>query len=351
MTQRSAFVIQVLEKIGAPLMAAVLAHDGEKTEDGKKEAERVAALIGKAVQVSIGLANTMELKDTEQADAIRLAIAAMAGPLIAGHYRQTGKIPGDNDIKRITASLEAVLTFSDSFAPAADNTMRLENIEAGMAPADENQIHIQYMNALVPVVNAVASYSFGRPEEQLAQEVADRLVKRAGTMREKLLNGATDPKETKQAELQLLSALAMVYVECHKRETSRIMVLDDQARAAEAEAAGGTMKMDTVWDAFEKRAVLTEALGAGASPSSRASSAAGSQAPAPAAPPEQPQAVTPAAPPPLAEQPAAPAQAAQEQPAEQSGDYNPMSFFKPIKQEGGESNEGGGEDTGGDDDG
>ena len=73
--------LAILGKIGAPLMAAVgdVAARGVPTE--KPQAEQLAALIGKAVQTGIGLAGSMDLRDAADADAIRLALSAIAAPL------------------------------------------------------------------------------------------------------------------------------------------------------------------------------------------------------------------------------------------------------------------------------
>ena len=268
MTQRSAFQIQLLEKLGAPLLRAVseVALSQEQAGNGQKhEAERVAELLGKTVQISIGLAGSMDIKDAD-GDSVRLALAAMAGPLIAAQYRATARVPGDGDIKRMIKALEAVLTFSDNFAPAADNTMRLENMAPGAVPADEGQVSIQYVGALVPVISAVASFPFGRAENKLVQEVADRLVQRSVQMGRSLLGDGVDEQTLKRSELQLLKALADIYVECHQAETRRLMTMDDAARARVAEQAGGMLSMEPVWEAFERRAGMMEVLGKSAAP-------------------------------------------------------------------------------------
>lgn len=347
MSQRSAFQVQILEKLGAPLMAAVGEIAARQRRDGedtlKQEAERLAELLGRAVQVSVSLAGVMDLREADgQSDSIRLALAALAGPLIAGHYRLTGKVPGDNDLKRMVKALEAVLTFSDNFAPAAENTARLANIAPGTALADENQIYIQYVNALVPVVNVVAAFPFGRPETKLLQEVADRLVRRAQDICKGVMNGAAE-QQVKRAELGILSALATLYVECHEAEMNRLMALDEQARAKAAEAAGGALPTDPVWAAFEIRAAMVDLIGKSAI---SAAKTAGTVAPKPAPPKIMPAAAPPA------EIPAPPADAVPMSPPalgpssegaanEGGAPYNPMGFFSPVKKAAGDEGGGG----------
>ncbi len=356
MSQRSAFQAQMLEKLGAPLLAAATDVVARQPQDGTdtpktQEAEHVAALLARAVQVSVSLTGLMGLKDTDaESDAIRLALAAMAGPLVADQFRQTGKVPNDTEIARLLKALEAVLTFADNFAPAADSTARLDNLTPGALLADDNQIQIHYVGALVPVVSAIAAYSFGRPDAKLIQEVTGRLVDRAGALKERCFKGES-AQAGKRAELAALTALGRLYAESHRAETARLMTMNEDERTALAEKAGGTLPMDDVWAAFEQRAAMMETLGASlggstgssdkaapvvpqtappASPPAAETAPAATEPPAaeaaptapePPAEPETPAAATEAAEPPAENPPAA------EPPAD--GAYNPMGFFKP----------------------
>ncbi len=343
MSQRTDFQVQVIEKLGAPLLAAVsdvAARQAKGGQDGQKqEAEQVAALLNKAVQMSIRLAETMDLKDADgQTDAIRLALAAVSGPVIAGQYQISGKVPGDNEVGRLVKALEAVLTFSDNFVPAAENSARLENVKPGMVFADENQVNVQAVYALVPVVGVVASFPFGRPENKLVQEVSGRLVKQAETLASRILSGASVP-DTKRGELKILEALAFVYAECHRAEMGKLTSMDDAARAKLAESSGGVLPMDDLWKAFDLRVAMMEIVGKSVLPESVSAAPA---VPAPETAPA-PVEMAPAAAAPIEEvvvtaQPEAEAAPAQEpvpqdeeddEEDELSGPYNPMGFFKP----------------------
>lgn len=348
----------MLEKLGAPLMAAVddvsVRQNAAEHPDQKQDAERVAELLNKTVQISIALSAVMDLKDAD-GDSLRLALAGMAAPLIAGHYRLHARVPGDNDIKRMIKSLEAVLTFSDNFAPAAENNARLENLSPGPLLLDEAQVTIQYVNVLVPVIDAIAAFPFGRPENKLAQEVADRLVSAAGTVAAQISAGA-DAQQLKQNELRVLAAFAALYVVCHKAETARLMAMDDAARAQAAEQAGGMLPMDPVWQAFEQRRSMASMIAGMPNAGSisqtpvavpdKAVSPAGpatedsppaSEAPfSPFATPPKPvepqmppmrQEPDPAPPPVPPQPPAAP----EPPPAESDQPYNPMGFFSGKK--------------------
>src|ERR1700744_1308262 len=149
MTERSLLQIQILEKLGVPLITAA---GGGMSAEGPQTAERLSALLSRAVQSALALAKAMDIADTDpQADSVKLGLAALSASLIAGHYRQTGKVPEDTHIKKLSSALETMLSYSDSFLPVA---ARLQALEPNAFPADEHQIALQTINALAPVVNA-----------------------------------------------------------------------------------------------------------------------------------------------------------------------------------------------------
>ena len=103
MNQRAAYLLQILEKIGAPLTSAV----AEGTLSDADAAKAVAALLGKTVQASIDLGQVMDVNPAEaQDDSLRVALAGLAGPLVAEAYRKKGASPEDAEIKRNQAIYE-----------------------------------------------------------------------------------------------------------------------------------------------------------------------------------------------------------------------------------------------------
>lgn len=311
--------------MAAPLTAAacaVASRQPEGDDTARQEAERVAELLARTVQAGVALSASMDLKAADgESDSIRLALAALTGPLVAGQYRLTGKVPGDADIKRMVRAMEGVLTFSDNFAPEPESTARLTGLEAESPASDENQAHIQYVNALVPVVDAVASFPFGRPEAKLIQDVAGRLGARATALR-KDMAASVSGAQARQAELGILRALAALYAACHKAQVEKLMALDEAAREKlAAESPDGALPLDPVWKAFDLRAEMVALIGRTAAPGGGDAASSG-PAPAPAAAP----AVEKAAP----ESPLAKvAQASPPDAAEKSSaSYNPMGFFK-----------------------
>lgn len=314
MDQRSAYLFQVLEKIGAPLLAAA---NAKAAGDTRAEATIVAELLARAVQSGVDLAGVMDIRESGAAgEAIRLALAGLSSSLIAGHFRNTGQVPGEADVKRLVTALSAALTFADNFSPAAGNTERLQALEAGVPPKDETQVMIQCLQALTPVVVVIAAYPFGRPEQKMVQDVTERLVRQAGLLAARLLPGA-NISDLKGVELVILRAMVPLYCEAHKAETRRLMALDDNARNQAAQANGGVLPLDPVWQEFDRQIAMLDVLGQTllSGRESQGQTAGGSAGPShsvaqheiPAIPPVSASGTPPAAP---------------------SGLYNPMAFFK-----------------------
>lgn len=358
MAKRATFLVQILDKIGAPLLAAIEGFRDEETQDSEvQQAQTVAALLAKAVQMSVQLSQNMDLSGSEEdADSVRLGLAALVGPILAETYKATQKIPDDADMTRITKALEAVLSFSDNFAPSKTHIARLQSLEDNQVHSDEDQNTIYVMQALLPVVDAVAEFPFGQAETALVQQIAGKLQEDARILTEAILRqDEVDNAKAKYVELMALRSLAKVYAECHKAQTKKLI------------AAGGdaTPSLDPVWQNYDiKRGMLETIAGSvlpGGAQGIVSSSAGAGVAPqsiqepqqqplqqveqsyTPPPPPPQQQPVQEQAPQPQVQaapvqQPAPPpAQQPDQQPAAQSGapqEGNPMAFFgkKPEAQ-------------------
>lgn len=297
MDSRTQFILQLLQKLGAPLMAAVNTH----TQGEEQDAQTLAALLSESVKISISLSQAMNLKaDDGDSDAIRVSLASLAAGLIAESYTQNGRVPGEQESRRISKALESVIVFADNFAPAAEHAKRLQTLD-GTAPFfDAVQTNVYAMHALIPAIIVISEFSFGQPVTRLIQEVSDRL----GAKAKELVN-TLGANGTAMSELVILQALGKIYAGAHRIETERLKGTDGSDDAT----------IDGIWKSFDLQvsmvSVLLGSLGGGTSAS--AGGGSGGVKPAVAAPVETAPAAPPAAPP-----AAAPPAAA----------GNPMSFFK-----------------------
>lgn len=254
MDKRAQYLIQILEKIGYPLMDSIIsAHDNNA--NAETDAKRMAELLGKTVQLSINLTEMTDLSSAKD-DSIRVLLTALASPLVGGLYSRNKKAPEDADLKRVEAALQAVLSFSDNFAPTNENVESLKNLEGSSSVEASSHFIVQYMHVFLPVLNAVAQFPFGQPEQKLIIDVSARLTSRATQMRESLISGISGDQE-KAVDLGILKTLAGLYSACHEAETKRLTENNSQEQE---EAAHG---IDLVWKNFDIRADMLQALTVG----------------------------------------------------------------------------------------
>jgi hypothetical protein len=301
MAPRTYFLVQLLQKLGAPLMGAVNSHSAGDAS-GEKDAATMASLLSESIKISISLSQAMNLKsDDGDADAIRVSLAALASGLVADSYKQTGRVPSENDVRRISKALESVIVFADNFAPASEHAQRLQTLDGTPPFIDPVQANIYSLHALAPAISAIAEFSFGQQDTRLIQDVADRLAAKSKDLL-KNYGGANA-----MSELVILQALGQIYAGAHRAETARLKAKGDD----------GAATIDIVWTAFEKQvAMLGVLLGAASGGTTASSGGGGGVKPAVEAPAEE----TPQAPPPVAAPPAAAPPA--------GAPASPMGFFK-----------------------
>lgn len=257
MDKRAEYLIQVLGQIGSPLMSAIVA--ASENSEPEQDAQKMAELLGKTVELSISMSSIADLSSVEN-DSVRVAMTGLASPLIGKLYEHGKQTPSENDLKRISSALQAVLTFSENFTPDEENTERLKNLANNGAGGDAHQITVQYLEAFIPAVNAIATFPFGQPEQKLVMDVSSRVTEQARNMRSSLLGEL--PEAQKQAvDLALLKTLVTLYGACHQEETKRLIDSND-------EDEGG---LENVWKNFDTRAAMIEALARSLIPGSAAS--------------------------------------------------------------------------------
>lgn len=267
MSVSSSFSIQLLSKIGAPLVAAIEANTPENDE--VSVADKMAKMLGLAVEMSIALHGKLDVSEDEKnnenlADETRTALASIAAELIADFYKTNQKIPEDSDKDRMVKSLESVLGFADKFSSSKDQASRLKTLGSNEVLFDETQSQLVALQSMGMIVNAVIEFPFGQSENKLIQEIAESLQKDAENLAKE--NGTND----KLSELMIFKSLASLYAQCHRRETHKIS----------GGSQDGTPSLDPVWSAYEIRLAMMSALVSGDSGDTSATNNAGGVAPA-----------------------------------------------------------------------
>ncbi len=292
MDMRNEFLLQLLQKLGAPLMKAV-----EKHSAGNQQADAnvLASLLSECVKISISLSQAMNLKTEDgDANAIRVSLATLAADLVADSYAHKGRVLGDVDSKKTTDLLQSVIAFADHFTPAAEHAKRLKTLDGAVPFFDSIQTNLYAMHAMVPAISAIAEFSFGQPETKLVQDVADRLKAQSKALLSVLPVGGNE-----MDELVALQALGQIYASAHRAQITKLKQQVD----------GTPPSMDSVWADFQIRLSMVEVLLTGMTTTASVQGTTGGGV-RPAAPSAQPSEAAPAAPPTSA------------------GSGTPMSFFK-----------------------
>ncbi len=245
MSASSSFSVQLLSKIGAPLAQAVESVALPAGQEETVAAERMAAMLSMAVEMSIALYDKLDVtEDEKQADETRTALAAIAAELIAGFYTSSQKLPEDTDKKRLLKSLEAVLSFSNKFSNAGEAGARLSTIGGTQPLFDLTQAKLVTLQSVTDIVNVISEFPFGQSENKLIQEVTESLEKDAARLAKE--SGAED----KLSELIIFKSLSALYAQCHRAETAKLS----------GNAQDVAPSLAPVWGAYETRLAMMGAV-------------------------------------------------------------------------------------------
>ena len=331
--------LQVFEKLGTPLIAAVnevaARTGGASTE--KEDAEKLAQLLTSVTKASIELSEKTDLTQSDaDKDDLRLGLTSVVTPLIASLYQMSGKMPAGADAQRFSEAFQALASYVDNFVSIKDAANRIKQMEDGQFFADENQIRLQTLNTLVPIVNSVVAFPFGEQPGKLIRKVTDRLLSDARDIQGEVLPDL--PKgEKEHAQLSLLKGMVIVYAQSHFAEMARIVSSQDQQKRE-----GSGLSMDPVWQAYDARIDMLKVLAAGLSDQDLGApqAATAQQQEAPQAPQQEQATPTPQAPaqkaqpepqPQQQEAPAQPAQTDNGGGNAGASSGSPMSFFAKKK--------------------
>jgi len=249
--QRTAALLKAFERIGAPLITAVSevqSWSGPDSDSPEHDAEILAQLISTTVSVSQKVADRIGAHQHPDADWVRWSVAAVMSPVVATQYRVTGKPLNDRETGRIVSAVDAVAAFAAGYTEGGYGRAALELDDEPAAG-----LRIKAVNALVPVIGAIARFAFGHPEQSLIREVLQRLQGRVDHVTERLLDSPSDTQERIRFELGILNSAGQLYAECHYAEMDRLLDMSAEDRADYAREHNNTLPMEPVWDAFDLR--------------------------------------------------------------------------------------------------
>ena len=187
----------------------------------------------------------------DQIDAwIRWALAGAASQVVASNFRATGQPMPSEEAQRIASIVGELQEKFKLQIPAANEPI----------PNTVATFRAKMMETLVPVVGAVAQYSFGRAEHALLAEVAERLVRTADQVTRALAPSGSTPEEWRLLCWNVLKSAGQIYTESHYAEADRLLYMNAEERAAYFAKHGNVVPMTQVWQAFNQRMAMLATL-------------------------------------------------------------------------------------------
>jgi hypothetical protein len=238
-----------------PLLQAISEAQGGKTGDQNAEShslktEMLGTLVDSTVMLSQKLGAQLGASE-DQIDAwVRWALVGAAAQVVGATFKTAGRPLTEDEATHIAAiAVELQSKFKAQIPPGQENV-----------PNTVATFRAKMMEAMVPVVGAVAQYSFGRAEHALLAEVAERLVKTADQVTRALAPTGATPEEWRLLCWHVLKAAGQVYTESHFAEADRLLYMDADERAAYFAQHGQIVPMTQVWQAFNQRMAMLATL-------------------------------------------------------------------------------------------
>jgi hypothetical protein len=245
-------LLMAFRQLGLPLLQA--ASEAQNKQEGETPAvlnvEALGPLVDTTVMFSRKLAEQVGASE-DQVDAwVRWALAGAAAQVVGASYKASGRLMTEEEAGHISSI-----------------AIDLQNKFKAQIPAEQENLpntiatfRAKMLEAIVPVVGAVAQYSFGRSEHALLAEVAEKLVKTADQVTRALAPTGASPEEWRLLCWHVLKAAGQIYTESHFAEADRLLYMPAEERAAYFAQHGQIVPMQLVWQAFNQRMAMLATL-------------------------------------------------------------------------------------------
>ena len=245
-------LLTVFRQLGLPLLQAA---SEAQSKDNKDQIQPVnIELLNTLAQSTVMLSQKLAAEAGASEDAIdawvRWALVGAAAQVVGSTYKSSGKPLSEEEASRLAQIAIGLQEKFKSQIPAGQ-----ENLPNTVAT-----FRAKMLEAMVPVVGAVAQYSFGRAEHSLLAEVAEKLVKTADQVTRALAPVGASPEEWRLLCWNVLKAAGQVYTEAHFSEADRLLYMDPDERAAYFAQNGQVIPMQQVWQAFNQRMAMLATL-------------------------------------------------------------------------------------------
>lgn len=249
--KRMQTLLAAFRQIGMPLLQSLVEVAGAKGEgqsvtDGKD----FNALIDSTVNLSQEIAKEIGANETDLDASVRWALAGSASQVIAASYHATGEHMKPEEAKRLAGIAVQLQEKFKNQIPAGGESV----------PNTVATFRSKMMEAMVPVIGAVAQYAYSRAEHELLAEISERLVKTSDQVTRALAPAGATPEQWRTLCWNILRASGRIYTECHYAEADRLQSMDPEERAAYFAQHGDEVPMTLVWQAFNQRMAMLATL-------------------------------------------------------------------------------------------
>lgn len=246
--KRAELLSVIMHDIGLPVIQGIVEVAEGKSEE--KVVEDVTELLKKTIDNAEEIKSLLDLLEDEEKDvSVRLNLATLSCHIIAAYYQKNKRLPTEAELKRSVSSVDLLLTFSENYIPME----RLDGVFPehlrGLSPLSRTVANLVYLKYYVPLIDAVADFSFGKTKTKMIQDVSENLRTKASDLTGVLMGNTVPEHEQKSSELLILSSLIPLYCSCHEKEKERIMSLDEKTRNDEE----SDTQIENIWKIFDKR--------------------------------------------------------------------------------------------------
>lgn len=243
-------LLAAFRQVGMPLLQTLAETASGKTGAPTASQEQFGSLIDSTVRLSRELAKEIGAEEEALDPAVRWALAGSASQVVAASFRATGEAMDEAAAQKIVAIAASLQEKFKSQIPAGGETL----------PNTVATFRAKMMEAMVPVIGAVAQYAFGRAEHELLAEVAERLVKTADQVTRALAAPGLTPEEWRLLCWNILRAAGQIYTESHYSEADRLLYMNPEDRASYFAQHGDQVPMAQVWQSFNQRMAMLATL-------------------------------------------------------------------------------------------
>ena len=235
-----------MKDLVAPLLSALYEVQGSMGQTGETASDQNLKLLDKLIDntttIAARISETLGAGQGGDHDWVRWGVATGVSQCVAVYYRATSKpLP--------PAEAEGLL---GAFAGLERRFPGLMPLGPEYGPLTLGMFRAKLLECMSPLVHAVATYSFSRPEHALIAEIAERILQASEMVTRALATPGATAEEWRALAWSVVKSAAGLYYECHWKEADRLLYMEPDERAAYFAEHGQQVPMDKVWQDFDQ---------------------------------------------------------------------------------------------------